>query len=304
MTRMPLLLGIFAVLLLVFVNAFLPSRSGPARQSLVHESTGGAMPGAARVLKKPTAAHEPVRPEAVDLPDAGLAVQDAVSALRPLAESGHPDAMSRMALRLLTCSHWASASEERFREVEVSRFRGASGREPETDADISKIATAVEKDVAYQRACADIDPALMHDRLGWLEKAALAGDPRARIEYVNWGLQDMPDREDILLNFDEVQRRRALAGDFLLQALSAGDCRALASLAQGYSGLVGTFDWIFAKNAVKAYAYGMAAIGKGDPAPDVRARLDGMNAGFESALTPAQKDLASRMVQSFGSCRP
>jgi len=298
MTRMPLALGIFAVLLLAFVVAFLPSRPSPAP-----ESAAGPMPGAARATEKPAVARDPARPEAIDLPDAGLAVQDAVSALRPLAESGRADAMSRMALHLLNCSHWASASEERFREVEVSRFRGASGHEPGTEADITTIATAVEKDVAYQRACADIDPALMHDRLDWLEKAALAGDPRARIEYVNWGLQDMPGREDILLDFDEVQRRRALAGDFLLQALSAGDCRALAPLAQAYSGLAGTFDWIVAKNAVKAYAYGMAAIGKGDPAPDVRARLEGLIAGFESMLTPAQKEQANRMVRSFGSCR-
>lgn len=195
-------------------------------------------------------------------------------------------------------------SDSALRDRTVSVFRARNGREPDSDDDVAEVAAEFDRAVSYRDECRAIDPSLLASRVEWLEKAARAGDRRARIEYANWGLQDLPGREDVLMNLDEVQRRRALAGEFLQQALAQGDCRALPPLAQAYSGRVGTFDWLFRPDAARAYAYASAALQTADLSTAQREMLDGLRSESERALTPEQRNAADRILRSVGACRP
>lgn len=236
--------------------------------------------------------------------DAGLAGAQAVSALRPLAEAGKAEAMSRMAQHLLNCAKWTSTSDETFQQIELSNFRSEFNRNPEGEEEIGKVAADTERDIRYRDDCRTIDAGLVADRIDWLERAARAGDETARRDYARWGLQDFPGREDILMNFEEVQRRRELARDFLLQSVAAGDCKALYPLAEAYAGVIGTFDWILAPNPVRSWVYGSLAMQRQVLGADERTLVAARNAAFESRFDAAQRDIAQRLLQSLPACRP
>jgi len=234
------------------------------------------------------------------LPSAEVPSREAVRELLPLAQAGDADAMHDLALRLMRCSRVGGSADETLQDNAVRRFYWNHGHEPANEDEIAGVAAQVENDIALREECRGLDPALVAARIGWLEKSALAGNHVARLEYAKSGLQDMLDREDILMHPEEVDRRRELAGDLLQQALADGDCEALEFLAQAYGGQRGLMDWIYAPDAAKAAAYtqanylwrtGGAAPPDGDPFAD--------GAGFALSIEPAALEAARRQGQAI-----
>ena len=166
--------------------------------------------------------------------------------------------MRELSLRLIFCARVATGSDEIIRLAAVKRFYAARGREPASDEEIAAVASEVDASIIHRDQCAGIPAELAAQRVGWLEKAARAGDTQARIDYARFGLQDM-DRDDILMQPDEVQRRREVAGEQLQHALESGDCDALNVLSDAYSGHRGRVDWIYQANPTLAAAYASAA---------------------------------------------
>jgi hypothetical protein len=191
------------------------------------------------------------------LPGPDVPPDEAVAALLPLAEAGRPDAMHALAMRLLECPR-TILDDAAIRKNKTRLFYWYNGHEPSSDAEIAVVANWIEQAAQRRDECTHIDPALIATGLSWLEKSAIAGDTRAMLDYARWGLSDIPGREDILMNFEEIARRRDLAGGFLDNALAEGDCAALRLLAESYSGERGRMDWIHPPDARLAYLYAYA----------------------------------------------
>jgi len=198
------------------------------------------------------------RAPAVDLPAADMPASAAIDALLPLAQAGRADAMHELALRLMYCARAPVGSDEEIRTGALKHFYANNGHEPSSDDDIATVASNVDAFMRRRDECAGVDADLSGRRVGWLEKAARAGDTQAQLDFARYGLHDM-GRDDILMQPDEVQRRREVAGDELQRALAAGDCGALDLLAQAYSGRKGRLDWIYPPDPTLSAAYAAAA---------------------------------------------
>lgn len=169
----------------------------------------------------------------------------------------------------------------------------------------------METERVAREACDRLPVGALDDRVLWLEKAARAGNVDAMIEFSWNGLEDMQNREDILLHFDEVTRRRDAANLFLQQALHAGRCSALRALEGAFSGRVGYYDWLATPDATKAAMYAEALdrwneargnpddthfeadAGELDAAASSRARMAGMTL-FNSYCPEAREHGPSR----------
>lgn len=189
----------------------------------------------------------------------GLPPKDAVEQLLPLVEQGRVDAMHALAMTMVGC-HRARMirDDDQIQNMLVRRFRWRNGREPGTDADLDTIARDLDRMSAERERCAGIDDSTYLTRLELLEKAALAGNTDAMLDYADWGLQDMDGYNTLLRRFDEVARRRELAARFLNNALVLGDCRALPVLAEAYSGSVPRRAWIVTADPYMAAVYTQA----------------------------------------------
>lgn len=192
-----------------------------------------------------------------DLPTPDVPLDQAVAALLPLAEAGRSDAMYALAMRLVECPR-TIRDDTAIRKDKTRLFYWYNGHEPSSDEEITKVASQVEQAARRRDECTLIDPALVAASLSWLEKSAIAGNTQAMLDYARRGLSDGMGREEILMNFEEVARRRTLAGEFLDNALADGDCEALALLASSYSGKRGGMDWVHPPDAGLAYTYAYA----------------------------------------------
>lgn len=184
----------------------------------------------------------------------------AIATLMPLAESGRADAMNELARRLMGCKNYVDVTESSIRRNVLQRFYSRNGREPAGDEELTQIAGQIEGVTRTAERCRDIDPALMDSRIGWMERAARAGDVGAMLDYPGYALNDMRSYDDVLHNFDEVARRRQLAGELLRGAMDRGACiDALPILADAYSGQKGRYGWLFKPDAYLALVYAEAA---------------------------------------------
>jgi len=195
-----------------------------------------------------------------DLPDSDLPPSQRVPELLVLAGQGRADAMHTLAMNLLACRRALTSTDDSVRRDELRRFYARYGREPSTDRELDRIAAGIERLALLRERCAGIEVELAESGLEWLEKAALAGDTEAMLEYSRWALSGMRDANTLLENFDEVARRRELAGRFLHQALARGDCRALGALASAYAADGGGRQWIFTADPYLAVVYTEAQI--------------------------------------------
>jgi hypothetical protein len=96
----------------------------------------------------------------------------------------------------------------------------------------------VEKDAGYfagiqgqianaketRDSCRNVPVAESQTWLSWMEKAAIAGDERARFAYAWTALDEFKTREDQLANNDEYIRRRDTASGLLQDSIANGDC--------------------------------------------------------------------------------
>ncbi len=188
-----------------------------------------------------------------------LPPRDVVAQLLPLVEQGRVDAMHALAMTMVGC-HRARMirDDDQIQNMLVRRFRWRNGREPGTDEELDSIARDLDRMSVERERCAGIDDSTYLTRLELLEKAALAGNTDAMLDYADWGLQDMDGYNTLLLRFDEVARRRELAARFLNNALVLGDCRALPVLAEAYSGSVPRRAWIVSADPYMAAVYTQA----------------------------------------------
>ena len=238
-------------------------------------------------------------PPAPDLPPADLPPREAVAQLLPLVERGRADAMHALAMNLVRCQRGrALRGDERIRDAQLRRFRWRNGRDPASDAELDGIAREIERQAAERERCAGLDDALYASRLDLLEKAALAGNTDAMLDYADWGLQDIDGYNSLLRNFDEVARRRTLAAGFLQRALSLGDCRALAVLADAYSGDRGRRIWITRADAYLATVYTQAStsVQGAFSSAEQAQRWNTLAEARAQALDPARLDAARRQA--------
>ncbi|MBX3693518.1 hypothetical protein [Dokdonella sp.] len=235
---------------------------------------------------------------AADLPPRGTPAQEAIRQLEPLVEQGRADATHRLAMELVGCQRARMLGhDDRIRERLLRRFRARNGQNPSGDAEFDLIARELERLSAERDRCAGIDDALFASRINLLERAAKAGNTDAMLDYVDWGLQDIGGYDGVLRNFDEVARRRSLAGGFLNAALAAGDCRALGVLAEAYAGGRSRRNWVFAANPYLAAVYGEAAALAPGAAPVSSTALHDLDAQQQATA----RDHAQRLVQRY--CR-
>lgn len=195
-------------------------------------------------------------------PDEPAAV--AIRTLLPLAEAGRADAMRELSQRLVNCRTFVGVDEAAMRQRMLRYHFDRHGRMPASEAEIGEVAEGVERGLQSISRCRDIDPALMDARVGWLERAAGAGDITAMVEYAEYGLNDLrgaPGRwsDDLLAHFDEIARRRQLARDFLQTALDRGACDALLHLGAGHAGGVHPRNWLFKADPFMTLVYAEAA---------------------------------------------
>lgn len=148
--------------------------------------------------------------------------------------------------------------DDQIRSMLVRRFRWRNGKEPAEDAELDGIARDLDRLSAERDRCAGLDDSTYMSRLELLEKAALAGNVDAMLDYADWGLQDMDGYSAVLRRFDEVARRRVLALRFLNNALVLGDCRGLPVLAEAYAGIVPRRNWIVTADPYMASVYTQA----------------------------------------------
>lgn len=221
--------------------------------------SGGAQVDAQRRVIDRRSTEADSNPRAADLPAGETPAHEAIEALLALAQQGRADAMRELSLRLVQCARTDTLSDDgALRDRTLKRFYWNNGREPSSDGEISEVAADVDQLSRRRDECRPVDRDLLSHRIDWLEKAALAGDIRAKMDYARWGLQDM-DREDILMHPAEVQRRREMAAGFLQQALAGGQCEVLALLADAYGGTRGLMDWIVQPDPVLAVVYSQAS---------------------------------------------
>ncbi len=197
-------------------------------------------------------------PRRADLPDPSRPLAETIPELLELAKQGRADAMHALSMHLMRCRRVMDVGDTEMRTEEVKRFYWRYGREPSTDRELDRIAASIERGATLREACAGVDEALADDGVAWLEKAALAGDTDAMLDYSQWGLSGMRDANTLMQNFDEVARRRELAGTFLKRALERGDCRALGALASAYAADGRGRQWIFTADPYFAVVYAEA----------------------------------------------
>lgn len=87
--------------------------------------------------------------------------------------------------------------------------------------------------LAYHVDCMAIGRERAASGLGWLERAARAGDPEAKAEYASRALDNnaYPDEAAMLSDLDEVIRRRDLADTWVREAIESGERQALGTVA-------------------------------------------------------------------------
>lgn len=233
--------------------------------------------------------------------DNTIPTADAIKVLLPLAESGRTDAMNELALRLVWCSRFVGSDEAVIRRNVLRNFYSQKGHEPENDDDLGTVAKWINDETQLLEGCRGIDPALMDKRIDWMERAANGGDIAALLSYGANALNDMHGRDDILMNFDEVARRRQLAGQYLRTALNRGACEALLTLSVAYTGNYGPYDWLFKPDAYLALVYAEAAVRTGIR-PSVPAKtLAGVKDPARQATASAQgAALAARHCNTPG----
>ena len=199
---------------------------------------------------------------------------EAIKILLPLAQTGRADAMRELAYRLNRCRDRVDGDEASVRRSALRQFYARNGHEPESDLELSEVAESINYRTAMLEQCRDVDLAVMATRIDWMERAAQGGDLSALLGYGGNALNDMRDFDDVLINFDEVARRRQLAGSFLHAALNRGACSALVMLSAAYSGRRNPYDWLFKADPYLSLVYAEAAV-RGGVVPEVRPATSG-----------------------------
>lgn len=195
--------------------------------------------------------------------DRTAAVTDVVKALLPLAQAGDTEVMYELGFRLSTCRNHLDRDEVSVRSNALREFFDQNGHEPKTDDELSVVAMMIDGDTTMLGSCRGLDPALMATSIDWIERAARAGDIDALLWYQSSALEDMRSREDILMNLDEVARRRELARGFMRTALDRGACDVLLLYSMAYGGRAPDFNWVFKADPYLSLVYAEAAVHAG-----------------------------------------
>ncbi len=111
--------------------------------------------------------------------------------------------------------------------------------------------------IAQRDQCAKIDFDRATHWFDWIARAAQSGDTNAMVDYASHAFEDFYDHDQLLNNFDEVTRRRAIAATYLQQALEQHNCNALIRFEWAYAGERG-MGALFAPDPSAAYAYELA----------------------------------------------
>ena len=276
-----------------------PTLAGITERVLAVESTAPKKASAAQAHIATGSA--PLDPTPHNLFDSikGKPLDLAIAALKPLADSGDPDAMRMLADKLRDCHFAERGGDEEVRRRVIDRLLDGERRmndgRPWTN-ELQAAASEIKTALTVRDQCVKVDAKLSSQWFGWLERSAQAGDVQARLDYASFATWDFPAGEKTAAQTDEIQRRQRTGLDYLEQVLQSGNCAAaLTKLEHMYGAFVNGATFRNPDRVMLAYAYSQASW-RMAVAEDPKLGLDpGWSKNFEAiskALTQAQMQAA------------
>jgi TPR repeat protein len=188
--------------------------------------------------------------EAQALPEGDVA--DVVASLLPKAQLGDVDAMRRLYVALQRCRPWPSTSMDASMTIDPAYLARVGRSEAEVREAIAQArATA---GIEQAQDCRDVTPEQVASAGVWLRRAAEAGDPYARLAYVDAVDEVVGDARQMLAHPEAVQQFRVDAIAYLQDLAQRGMPEAMLRLSSAYASGV-----LAERNLVLAYGYGKAA---------------------------------------------
>lgn len=238
---------------------------------------------------------DPVEPP---LPGPEVPIDQAIAILEPLVEQGRPEAMRALGQALYRCRIADRGSDEEVRQRQIDRLLGMERglRNGERFANAAEAAQSmIDSAIRVRDECRAIEAERSARWIDWVERAAARGDTVAMIEYVQMAFHDGDGGEQGASEGDEeFERRRRLAGDYLEQALEAGDCRVLMELERQYAN--GVAVTVVEPDAAIAYAYMVARwLWEGETDP---ARPSDDQSGWTAYKQAQANGLAATQIES------
>lgn len=161
---------------------------------------------------------------------------DEIDALHARASAGDLKAMLQLGTGLHAClSNWRDPDARKpYQLLQAELQHNASGARPRAESDREshdRYARAMARHVD----CMAIGRERASTGLGWLERAARAGDIEAKTAFARMALDENAYADDgaIYADLDEVIRRRDLADAWIRDAIASGERSALAAIANG-----------------------------------------------------------------------
>ena len=240
----PLVLAAAAAMWWSSLRESLPD--APPPQSVEERVAPVSMPAPALAVE-PSATHQmTVDPQALQMqvfagpPPGGLAppylLGDEIDALHARASAGDPKAMLQLGTGLHGClSSWRDPeAREPYQTLQGMLQLNASGGRPHAERD-RQSHDSYARAMARHVDCMAIGRERASTGLGWLERAARAGDIDAKTAFAQMALDDnaYADNGAMYVDLDEVIRRRDLADAWIRDAIASGERSALAAIANG-----------------------------------------------------------------------
>ncbi len=188
--------------------------------------------------------------DAQSVPDG--AVSEIVARLLPAAQSGDIEAMRQLYLSLQRCRTWpASLAAEPL--VVDPQYLARSGL---TEIEVRESRVRSQREAELQKAtdCKDVTSAQVQTAGSWLRRAAEAGDPYARLAYVDAVDEIVGDQRQMLAHPEAVAQFRNDAIGYLQDLAQRGMPEAMLRLSSAYASGV-----LADRNLTLAYGYGKAA---------------------------------------------
>ena len=173
------------------------------------------------------------------------------------ATAGDVDAMLRVGRALRACvKHVADPSATKLRAEQQRMMDSLRARAASSGGDgaLMHWKNNHAQQLATHADCMAIGAEQVGTGLHWIERAARAGNPKAKLEYARDAFSEFPDANALLANLDEVARRRDLARAWAMQALEAGERGAVDVLVRAYYGE----SPLFPRNFQRGAPYSMA----------------------------------------------
>lgn len=212
------------------------SRASPPPPPVAEPSVPRAAPIDPQTLRMQATAGPPQY--AVDPPSM---LGDDIDSLHARATAGDLAAMRILGTGLHAClSRWRDPdAREPYRQLQTELQGNSDGKRPHADLDRQSY-DRYERAMARHVDCLALGKERASTGLGWLERAARAGDLDAKVAFARMALDDnaYADDGEMYADLDEVIRRRDLADAWVRDAIASGERRALADIANGNENMV------------------------------------------------------------------